>query len=86
MKIFQRRIPRTSVTDEPLKSVNLSESVVQLSLRIAHNQAINHIHQASTIMSDALPNVADADRRLYATMVAGLEAFERHLSYLNRLQ
>ena len=54
-----------------------------LPLTLARVRALNHIHDAAEIIRDALPDVAEVDRQLYASIVGGLCELERHLAELN---
>jgi hypothetical protein len=56
----------------------------RLPLTLARVRALNHIHDAAEIIRDVLPDVAEVDRQLYATIVGDLFELEQHLAELNQ--
>ncbi|MBV9105288.1 MAG: hypothetical protein JO066_03985 [Verrucomicrobia bacterium] len=56
----------------------------RLPLEVIRIRALHHIHDAAEILSDAMPEVPEIDRQLYASIVSGLCTLERHLTELNK--
>jgi len=77
-------LPSQNVREPKQKPDILSANSGHLPLTLVRLRALNHIHDAAEIIRDAMPDVADADRQLYASIVGDLCALERHLAELNQ--
>ncbi len=72
------------VKRKSLDRVDASQVSPQLPLRIAQNQALNHIHHAAKVLADSMPHIAEVDRQLYTSIIGGLCTLERHLAEISQ--
>jgi hypothetical protein len=77
-------IPVQTTRRPQTKPNSFSPASEDLPLEIARIRALHHIHDAAEIITDAMPDVADADVQLYASIASGLRTLERHLAELNQ--
>jgi hypothetical protein len=53
-----------------------------LEVELARRRSLHHVHDASRILTDAMPFVEADNRQLYTAIVGGLSTLECHLADL----
>ena len=53
-----------------------------LEIELARRRALDHVHDAASILTDAMPYVGPDYRQMYTSIVGGLSTLERHLADL----